>query len=84
MPLCGDEQDCCRDDQQHQTYRSQRDHPNYPTLPTYDLLTASRRGALKENREMGSTLDRTPPVFPLSALMAKTGTQHRLHHFAFL
>jgi hypothetical protein len=58
--------------------------PIYPTLPTYDLLTASRRGALKENREMGSTLDRTPPVFPLSALMAKTGAQHRLHHFAFL
>jgi hypothetical protein len=58
--------------------------PIYPTLPTYDLLTASRRGALKENREMGSTLDRTAPVFPLSALMATTSAQHRLHHFAFL
>ena len=58
--------------------------PIYPTLPTYDLLTASRRGTLKENREMGSTLDRTPPVFPLSALMATTSAQHRRQPFRLL
>ena len=56
----------------------------YPTLPTYALLTASRRGALKENREMGLTLDRTPPVFLPSALMATTSGQDRRQPFRLL
>jgi hypothetical protein len=42
--------DDCRDDRQHQTYRSQRDHPHLPTLP---LETSHHFKIGRPERELG-------------------------------
>ena len=55
MPLCGDEQDCCSDDLQHQTYRSQRDHPHLSH--TAHLRPAHRFKARRLEREPRNGID---------------------------